>query len=202
MVRSSLSARRARRLRAALALSVLAACAAPVQASANPAYGGTAPDSGKSQKGSGAAPSQKTPPTTAPGDRARLLSDGTAQAPASAPGVIKDVIAAGNQIAHMPYRYGGGHGNWTDTGYDCSGSVSFALHGAGLMAQSASSTGFYSFGTSGAGKWITIYANGGHMFMVVAGLRFDTSGATQTGSRWQTEMRSPAGYTVRHPSGL
>ncbi len=193
-------------------LSALVAVALPASASADkpsPAYGGTAPSSGsqdrqgandQGQKDQG--PRDQAPPSLTPGERARLLSDGTAQAPKAAPEVVKEVIAAGNQVASLPYRYGGGHGNWTDTGYDCSGSVSFALHGAGLLAQSAPSTGFYGFGESGPGKWITIYANGGHMYMVVAGLRFDTSGASQSGSRWQTQARSNAGYVVRHPAGL
>jgi hypothetical protein len=102
----------------------------------------------------------------------------------------------------MPYIYGGGHGKWEDRGYDCSGSVSYALHGGGLLEQSMPSGGFTNWGAAGAGQWVTIYANSGHMYMVVAGLRFDTSGAKQTGSRWQTEQRPARGYTVRHPEGL
>jgi hypothetical protein len=102
----------------------------------------------------------------------------------------------------MPYRYGGGHGRWKDTGYDCSGSVSYALHGGGLLDASMPSGGFTSWGESGPGKWITTYANGGHMYMVVAGLRFDTSGRSRTGSRWQKSMRSSSGFTVRHPEGF
>jgi len=112
------------------------------------------------------------------------------------------VIAAGNRIAHMPYRYGGGHATFHDTGYDCSGSVSYALHGAGLLSSPLDSSQFESYGAPGRGRWITIYANPGHVYMVVDGVRFDTSGASQTGSRWQRTMRSSAGYTVRHPRGL
>ncbi len=141
-------------------------------------------------------------PATAPGEKATLTADGLAVAPASAPPVVKRVIAAANEIARTPYRYGGGHGRWRDTGYDCSGSVSYALHGGDLLDAAMPSGSFTSWGERGAGEWITIYANGGHMYMTVAGLRFDTSGRAQSGSRWQREMRSSAGYTVRHPAGL
>jgi peptidoglycan hydrolase-like protein with peptidoglycan-binding domain len=145
--------------------------------------------------GDGAAPAADTPTASA-----RLRADGTAAAPAGAPAVVKAVIAAGNRIAKKPYRYGGGHARWNDTGYDCSGSVSYALHGGGLLSAALDSSGFMSWGARGRGRWITVYAHGGHAYMVVAGLRFDTSGASP--SRWQTDMRSTAGYRVRHPSGL
>jgi hypothetical protein len=118
------------------------------------------------------------------------------------PLLVRRVIAAGNRIAHMPYRYGGGHASFNDSGYDCSGSVSYALHGAGLLSSPLDSSQFMSYGAPGRGRWITIYANPGHVYMVVHGVRFDTSGASQTGSRWQRSWRSPAGYTVRHPRGL
>jgi len=135
--------------------------------------------------------------------RATLNPDGTATPPASAPQVVKDIILAGNEIAKMPYKYGGGHGKWKDSGYDCSGSISYALHGAGLLKTSLDSTGFESWGAAGPGPWVTIYANAGHAYMVVAGLRFDTSGATNRGgSRWTDEMRSSDGFVVRHPVGL
>ena len=137
-----------------------------------------------------------------PGEKAQLTEDGLAIAPASAPQAVKDVIAAANEIARTPYRYGGGHGKWKDTGYDCSGSVSYALHGGGLLKASMPSGGFMNWGEAGEGEWITIYAHGGHMYMVVAGLRFDTSGRARTGSRWQKAGRSSAGFTVRHPAGL
>ena len=139
---------------------------------------------------------------TAPGARAVLTKDGLAIPPADAPQAVKDVIEAGNRIATKPYRYGGGHGKWEDSGYDCSGSVSYALHGGDLLDSPMPSGSFTSWGESGKGEWITIYAHGGHMYMVVAGLRFDTSGRAQTGSRWQTAMRSPSGFTARHPKGL
>jgi cell wall-associated NlpC family hydrolase len=129
-------------------------------------------------------------------------SDGTAVAPLEAPDVVATVIAAGNEIATKPYKWGGGHGAWKDSGYDCSGSVSFALAGAGLLDAPLTSGGLMRYGKAGPGRWITIYANAGHVFMVVAGLRFDTSGA-QGSTRWQPpDGRSYAGFTARHPPGL
>ena len=149
------------------------------------------------------------PPETTPvaaaapaGPTATIGPDGKAVAPAGAPPQVQQIIAAGNQIASMPYKYGGGHGKWDDTGYDCSGSVSFALHGAGLIDKALPSGNFVGWGDPGPGQWVTIYANGGHIFMVVAGLRFDTSGRSKSNTRWQTEMRSSSGYTARHPAGL
>lgn len=142
-------------------------------------------------------------PKLAPGDRATLNSDGTANAPANAPEAVKQIIAAGNRIAKKPYVYGGGHARFPeDNGYDCSGSVSYALWGAGLLKSPLVSGDFPSWGEKGPGKWVTIYGNSGHVYMVVAGLRFDTSGAKQTGSRWQKASRSTSGYGVSHPEGL
>jgi peptidoglycan hydrolase-like protein with peptidoglycan-binding domain len=135
-------------------------------------------------------------------EKAILNPDGTAIAPASAPPQVHAIIAAGNLIAKLPYRYGGGHGRWEDSGYDCSGSMSFAFHGAGMLEKALDSTAFMSWGDPGPGAWVTMYANPGHSFMVVAGLRFDTSGRSTQGSRWQKSMRPTAGYTVRHPPGL
>ena len=136
------------------------------------------------------------------GPRARVLGEGTAIAPENAPDVVKRVIMAANEIAKFPYKWGGGHGAWRDTGYDCSGSVSFALAGAGLLDRPLTSGLFMNYGAPGRGRWITIYANPGHMFMVVAGLRFDTSGRDRAGTRWQPEPRSAAGLAVRHIPGL
>ena len=115
---------------------------------------------------------------------------------------VRRVIAAANRIAHKPDKYGGGHGQWNDSGYDCSGSVSYALHGAGLLSSPLTSGGFQSWGAAGRGRWITIYANPGHVYMVVNGRRFDTTGRDESGSRWQWRKRSGSGYTVRHPPGL
>jgi hypothetical protein len=118
------------------------------------------------------------------------------------PITVRRVIAAASRIAHKPYRYGGGHGSFSDTGYDCSGSVSYALHGGGLLGSPLDSTALMSYGAPGPGRWITIYAQPSHAYMVVHGRRFDTTGAGGPGGRWQRAMRSSAGYTVRHPPGL
>ena len=112
-----------------------------------------------------------------------------------------ELDAAANRIATKPYIWGGGHGRWWDRGYDCSGSVSYALHGGRLLSTQLDSTSLESYGSGGHGRWVTIYANAGHAWMIVAGLRFDTSGQRTTGSRWQTAPRSNAGFTVRHPTG-
>jgi cell wall-associated NlpC family hydrolase len=136
------------------------------------------------------------------GPRARVLRDGTAVAPDNAPEVVKRVILAANEIATFPYKWGGGHGAWRDSGYDCSGSVSFALAGAGLLNRPLASGPFMNWAAPGPGRWITIYANPGHMFMVVAGLRFDTSGRGRAGTRWQPAGRPAGGFAVRHIPGL
>jgi cell wall-associated NlpC family hydrolase len=143
-----------------------------------------------------------SPRKVVPGGKGVVTPDGFAIAPAWAPQAVKNVIAAGNLIAKTPYKWGGGHGSWTDTGYDCSGSVSFALHGGDLLDSPLVSGAFASWGSKGPGRWITIYANGGHVYMVVAGMRFDTSARSRTGSRWTTEMRSASGFAVTHPRGL
>jgi peptidoglycan hydrolase-like protein with peptidoglycan-binding domain len=148
-------------------------------------------------------PGAGTQPTElAPGDRAQIGSDGLAIAPASAPPQVQAIIAAGNEIASKPYKYGGGHGKWNDSGYDCSGSVSYALHGAGLLDTAMPSGDFTDWGDPGPGQWVTLYAKSSHMFMVVAGIRFDTSGRTKNNTRWQADMRSTSGYTAVHPPGL
>jgi cell wall-associated NlpC family hydrolase len=135
--------------------------------------------------------------------RAALTDGGHAQTPTGAPDVIGRIIAGSNAIAKFPYVWGGGHGSFVDSGYDCSGSVSYALAAAGLLDSPLVSGDFAKWGAPGPGKWVTIYANGGHVFMYVAGLRFDTSGRDGPfGSRWQTAPRSLAGFTVRHPTGL
>ena len=115
---------------------------------------------------------------------------------------VARIVSAANQIAHKPYRFGGGHGSVTDSGYDCSGSVSYALIKAGLLDAPRPSSGFTSYGNPGKGKRVTIYAKSGHMYMVVDGRRFDTSARYETGSRWTSTSRDSSGYTVRHPPGL
>jgi len=122
--------------------------------------------------------------------------------PGGLPIRVRRIIAAGNRIADKPYKYGGGHGRWEDSGYDCSGSVSYALHGAGYLNSALTSGGFMSWGSPGQGRWVTIYAAPGHVYMVVNGRRFDTTGRSESGTRWQASDRSSAGYVVRHPPGL
>lgn len=139
----------------------------------------------------------------APTEKATLTPDGLAIAPADAPASVKGVIAAANRIAFKPYIYGGGHGSFNAAGYDCSGSVSYALHGGHLLSSPEDSGTLESYGSAGPGQWITIWANGGHTYMYVAGLRFDTSAQSSTGgSRWTRQSRSSAGYVERHPTGL
>jgi peptidoglycan hydrolase-like protein with peptidoglycan-binding domain len=147
---------------------------------------------------------EEAPLTEDPAAEEAYIDDsGLAVAPASAPEAVKAIVAAGNEIATAPYKYGGGHTRrWRDSGYDCSGSMSYALHGAGLLDTPLDSTGFMSWGERGRGQWVTTYANAGHSYMVVAGLRFDTSARKQTGNRWSNTMRSPRGYVIRHPEGL
>jgi hypothetical protein len=127
---------------------------------------------------------------------------GMAQAPANAPAAVKQVIAAGNAIAGLPYLYGGGHGSFHANAYDCSGSVSYALAAAGLVSSPLDSTAFESWGEAGPGKWITVYANAGHAFMVVAGWRFDTVALAADGTRWTRTMTGTGGFVARHPAGL
>jgi cell wall-associated NlpC family hydrolase len=141
-------------------------------------------------------------PASEPTEEAYVDEEGLAHAPASAPSEVQEIIAAGNKIASKPYKYGGGHGRWRDSGYDCSGSVSYALHGADLLDSPLDSTGFMSWGERGKGDWVTVYGNAGHAYMVVAGIRFDTSASKRFGSRWSEKMRSSRGYRVRHPEGL
>ncbi len=127
---------------------------------------------------------------------------GMVQPPAGAPAAVAKVIAAGNAIATLPYIYGGGHASFHASGYDCSGSVSYALAAAGLLSSPLDSTGFENWGVSGPGRWITVYANADHAWMVVAGWRFDTVALAETGTRWSRTMASTAGFIVRHPPGL
>jgi peptidoglycan hydrolase-like protein with peptidoglycan-binding domain len=141
-------------------------------------------------------------PAEAPTEKGYIDSDGVAVAPASAPDQVKAIIEAGNAIATKPYKYGGGHTRWNDSGYDCSGSVSYVLHAAGLLSRALDSTGFMTWGERGRGTWVTVRANTGHAYLIVAGLRFDTSARRVTGTRWSEQMRSASGYRGRHPAGL
>ncbi len=172
--------------------------------------GGAVPGQAPSQSGAagGAAfgvrprSPQSTPARPTVTGSVAKIRKGVAYAPADAPLTVRQVIWAGNRIRSKPYVWGGGHASWRARGYDCSGSVSYALHGAGLVAEAMTSGDYAGWGRRGAGDWITLYANGGHIYMVVAGVRFDTSGATAAGSRWQKAMRSGRGFAVRHPDGL
>jgi len=143
-------------------------------------------------------------PTT-PSSQA-ALSCGIALAPAQAPLAVKRAIWAANQLRSKPYRYGGGHASFRDSGYDCSGTISYALGGAGLISSPMSSSDFRRYGQRGQGRWITIYARNGHTFAVIAGLRLDTtpgdSSRYRWAPRWQTAFRGPAGFEARHPMGL
>src|SRR3954470_8044006 len=159
---------------------------APTKAATSSALHGTNPASG----GSNAV------------DTAVALGNGVALPPLEAPEAVKQIIEAGNGIARTPYIWGGGHGKWKDTGYDCSGSVSFVLASAGLLSAPMASGPLMSWGEAGKGKGVTIYTNQTHVFLEVAGVRFDTSAQRVTGSRWINEMRSTAGFVARHPAGL
>jgi peptidoglycan hydrolase-like protein with peptidoglycan-binding domain len=129
-------------------------------------------------------------------------STSTASGEGEASGVVARVIAAANEIATRPYVFGGGHGSFQSVGYDCSGSVSYALHGGGLLSAPEDSTGLESYGEAGPGKYITIYADAEHAWMTIDGRRFDTVALQETGDRWSDSMTSTAGYVVRHPDGL
>jgi hypothetical protein len=144
---------------------------------------------------------------TVPGTTAKIVG-GVAYAPAGAPLAVQRAIWAGNAIRLKPYVYGGGHGKWNDVGYDCSGSVSYALHAAGLIKTSMDSSDFMTWGVSGVGQWITVYTNPGHAFMQIAGIRLDTSAegdphpAPGSGPRWRPLMKSTSGFMARHLSGF
>lgn len=171
----------------------------------------TTPPSPVSTGGAGlgapaAAPSTPQHPTV-PGDVAKIIK-GVAYAPAFAPLKVKKAIWAGNQIRLKPYAVGGGHGKWNDSAYDCSGSVSYVLHAAGLLKASEDSGQMESWGQMGLGQWITVYTNPGHAFVEIAGIRLDTSRegdphpAAGTGPRWRPVMDETAGFMARHPSDL
>ena len=170
----------------------VAAAAALIPTSAAAGTGGLGPG------GTGAG---KEP--TVPGAKAKLVEGGEAVAPANAPRAVKRVIAAANKIEDKPYVYGGGHASFKDKGYDCSGAASFALHGGGLLKTPIDSMGMAKYGEPGKGKWISVYGAPSHGYIVVAGLRFDTSMTPGNGPGWSKSLRStPENYKVRHPKGL
>lgn len=132
-----------------------------------------------------------------------VIVGGKAVPPAGLPREVMEIISAGNEIAGKPYKYGGGHRQFHDWGYDCSGTASYALHGAGLISSPETSGGFRRYGSRGEGKHVTVYARNGHVFMVVAGLRLDTGyNGENEGPKWSTRSRPIKGYVVRHPPGL
>jgi len=197
-------ARRAARLAAICtflaALAVASVCATG-KAWAQP-YGGisaVSPEPAAPPAPPPGAPPVATP--TGPTGAAGLVR-GRAVAPIDAPAAIKRVIAAANRIRTKPYVWGGGHGRWWDGGYDCSGAVSYALHGGELLDSPLPSGPMTHWGSPGPGRWITVYANAGHAYAVIAGLRWDTSGnSSGTGPRWHPDMASSAGFVARHPPG-
>jgi hypothetical protein len=154
---------------------------------------------------------------TTPGAIAKLMPDGTAAAPADAPAQVQAAVWKANEIQDKPYIYGGGHKDFVDDGYDCSGTVSYMLHGGGLLATPLDSSSFMKWGDAGAGQWITVYTNPGHAFAIIAGLRLDTSAAGVTsrttkavgyqkalerGPRWRPTLRATRGFKKRHPVGF
>ncbi|MBJ7521845.1 MAG: hypothetical protein JHC84_19255 [Solirubrobacteraceae bacterium] len=143
---------------------------------------------------------------SAAGEEATLLENGLAAAPESAPEAVKEAIWAANEIVGKPYIYGGGHRSFKSRGYDCSGTVSYALNGGDLLDSPLDSSSFMKWGEAGEGDWITVYTNPGHAFVVIAGLRLDTSAAGdpsgRKGPRWRPALRSTKGFKARHPEGL
>jgi len=138
---------------------------------------------------------------TVPGD-VGVIRDGVAYAPTNAPLPVQQAIWAANTLRHKPYIYGGGHQSFRSRGYDCSGTVSFALHAARLLTSPLDSGSFMKWGERGRGQWITVYTNPGHAYVVIAGLRFDTSGPGPRGPRWRAVKRSNSGFRARHPEGF
>ena len=189
----------------------LLALAAPASAQTSES-GGTTPSSNgytTSVSASGGREYGTEDPSLQPvvvGSVAKLQADGLAAAPLDAPPEVQNAIWAANRIIGLPYVYGGGHGNFTSRGYDCSGTVSFALHGASLLRSPLDSGSFMRWGLAGKGAWFTVYTNPGHAFAVIAGLRLDTSAAGDPsgakGPRWRPVLRKTRGFKSRHPVGL
>jgi hypothetical protein len=164
----------------------------------------------------GTAPTPGSPTPVVPGTKAVLLPDGSAAAPADAPPQAQKAVWAANSLQDKPYRYGGGHASFVDSGYDCSGTISFAFKAAGVLKTPLDSSSFMGWGDGGPGQWLTAYAHSGHAYAVIAGLRLDTSAgytrssrrargsskAAERGPRWRPSRRPSAGFTVRHPAGL
>ncbi|MTD46970.1 hypothetical protein GKE82_22445 [Conexibacter sp. W3-3-2] len=204
------------RLRAFLLIAVLAGLALVVPSGASAAKKGKAAQeeqaptvqSDASAKAGGAEFGTVDPTSfpTVPGDVAVIDEDGIASAPENAPDAVKQIIWAANGIVGLPYRYGGGHGDFEDTAYDCSGTVSFALAGADLLRRPRDSRSFFTWGKAGRGKWVTVYTASDHAYMTVAGIRLDTSAADDRGGlkgpRWRPLRKSNRGFKARRPVGL
>jgi cell wall-associated NlpC family hydrolase len=153
-------------------------------------------------------PTTTTPAPVGPPGKAKIRKDGTAVAPADAPAQVQTAIAAANAIHTLPYVWGGGHRTFFDSGYDCSGAVSYVLHAAGLLASPMTSGGLAtSWGVAGKGRWITVYGNASHAYMVIAGKRYDTSTGGDrwnqgSGPRWRKKKRKPLGFTGKYYPGF
>lgn len=201
---------------ALLSSTIVVALAAPVAAHAQDATGGADPStlapatpvSGVGTGGVEFGVDPTAPPRiTVPGRKAKRLPTGFAAAPADAPAKVQRAIWTANEIVGMPYVYGGGHSRtFKDSGYDCSGTVSYALKGARLLKSPLDSSRFMRWGKARHGRWISIYSNPGHAYVVIAGLRLDTSAAGERrssgkGPRWRSGARKQRGFRVRHPKG-
>jgi len=191
-----------------LLTTLMLSVAAPGAAHAQNQSGGSEPSGSASTGGTAYGHDPSAPPRVyAPGSKAVLMDNGFAAAPAAAPEPVQEAVFAANQIVGKPYRYGGGHARFKDTGYDCSGTISYALHGGGLLRRPLDSSSFMRWGERGPGRWITVYTNPGHAYVVIAGLRLDTSAAGERvnsgkGPRWRTGQRKMRGFKLRHPAGL
>jgi hypothetical protein len=185
-----------RRLRSPQVAGLAIAGALLLAAPASAQTGGAAPP-----------PEAAPPPVTTPGTVAKLKKNGKAIAPAGAPVQVQNAIAAANRIRKKPYIYGGGHKSFVAKGYDCSGAVSYVLNAAGLLESPLPSGPLMQWGEAGTGAWITVYANAGHTYAVIAGLRWDTSAVNEpvnagSGPRWRSTQRKATGYTIRHATGF
>jgi cell wall-associated NlpC family hydrolase len=191
------------------ALSVGASGATGATGASGATTGATGPSGATGSTGAttntGPTPLSPALEQTVPGLSAAILPDGYAEAPSAAPAAVQQAIWAGNQLIGQPYVYGGGHQSFDSAGYDCSGAVSYALHGAGLLAAPLDSTEFETWGIAGEGAWITVYANPTHAFVEIAGIRLDTSAAGDPGGlagpRWRPLLASTTGYVARYPEG-
>jgi len=190
----------------ALAIATTSVLVLPGTALAQNGSGGAAFPTPTPTPAAPVAPAQAPGPAdiTVPGAVAQLLPDGSAAAPADAPPAVQQAIFTANRIQSKPYIYGGGHRRFEDKGYDCSGTVSYALNGGGLLDSPLDSGSFMSWGEKGPGTWITVYTNPGHAYAVIAGLRLDTSAAGERvssgkGPRWRSNARKQAGFVARHP---